>query len=122
MTTTAEAPTRSADAHRVRTRVGQGILTALFALCGLISVSTAFADDPFEREAVVLISSFGVLAAVIGIAAVWGGLHSRLIRIALWALPLFFVWHVAALGTWIPDAAFGIVSAIGILLLGRPRR
>lgn len=112
----------TATRHRVRTRVGQALLTAVFALCALISISTAFADDPFEPSAIVLIASFGTLAAALGIGAVWGGLRSRIVRTALWALPLFFVSHVAALGTWIPDAILGIVSAIGILLLASPRR
>jgi hypothetical protein len=75
-----------------------------------------FVDDPFELAAVVLIASFGTLAAALGLAAVWGGVRSRLVRIALWALPLFFVWHVAALGTWLPDAVLGVVAASGVAL------
>lgn len=102
---------------RVRTRVGQGLLTAMLVICGLVAISSAFADDPFPAAAVTLIASFGSLAAVIGIAAVWGGMRSRTVRVALWALPLFFAWHVAVLGTWIPDAAFAVVSGVGILLL-----
>ncbi|WP_309127189.1 hypothetical protein [Microbacterium sp.] len=120
--THAEPPSTGTRLNRVRNRTGQALLTAVFALCGVIAISTAFADDPFEASAVVLIASFGTLAAVLGVAAVWGGMHSRAVRVALWALPLFFVWHVAALGTWLPDAILGIVSAVGILLLTPSRR
>ena len=103
-------------------RVGQALLTAVFTLCALIALSTVFVKDPFEAAAVVLVASFGTLAAVLGIAAVWGGSGSRAIRWALWALPLFFVWHVAALGTWLPDAILGVISAIGVVLINAPKR
>jgi hypothetical protein len=79
-----------------------------------------FVDDPFEPSAVVLIASFGTLAAALGLAAVWGGIRSRTIRLALWALPLFFVWHIAALGTWVPDAVLAVVAATGVVLTVSP--
>lgn len=109
------------NAHRLRlsarVRVGQSLLSAVFAACAMVSLSTMFVDDPFEPAAVVLIASFGTLAAALGLAAVWGGVRSRLIRASLWALPLFFVWHVTALGTWIPDAVLAIVAAVGVVLV-----
>ncbi|GAA2039844.1 hypothetical protein GCM10009819_26300 [Agromyces tropicus] len=118
----AQPSSRSARAARVRTRVGQSLLVALLALSAVFALSTLVAgDDAFAPAATVLIASFGALAAVLGIAAVVGGLGSRVVRAALWALPLFFVWHVAALGTWVPDAAFAVVAAVGVALVGGPR-
>lgn len=83
----------------VRVRVGQTVLTVLLAVCALVAVSTAFADDPFPSAAVVLIATFGVLAAAFGLVTVWSVGRSRASRAAVWALPLFFGVHVAALGT-----------------------
>ena len=100
----------------VRVRIGQGLLTAVLIACALVALSTMFVDDPFEPSAVVLIASFGTLAAVLGLAAVWGGVRSRIVRLGLWALPLFFVWHVAALGIWVPDAVLAVVAASGVVL------
>lgn len=126
--TVTSAPSRphqreGASRLSARVRIGQSLLTAVFAACGLVSLSTLFVDDPFEPHAVVLIASFGTLAAVLGLAAVWAGLRSRLVRASLWALPLFFVWHIAALGTWIPDAVLGVVAASGAALIsGAGRR
>ncbi|WP_173922050.1 hypothetical protein [Agromyces sp. Marseille-P2726] len=104
----------------VRVRIGQGVLTAVLIACALVALSTMFVDDPFEPAAVVLIASFGTLAAALGLAAVWGGVRSRTVRLGLWALPLFFVWHVAALGTWIPDAVLAVVAASGVVLVTGP--
>jgi hypothetical protein len=101
----------------VRVRVGQGVLTAVLIACALVALSTMFVDDPFEPAAVLLIASFGTLAAALGLAAVWGGIRSRTVRLGLWALPLFFVWHIAALGTWIPDAVLAVVAASGVVLV-----
>ena len=100
-----------------RVRVGQALLTAVFVACALVSLSTMFVDDPFEPAAVVLIASFGCLAAALGLVAVWGGVRSRIVRAGLWALPLFFVWHIAALGTWIPDAVLAVIAASGVVLV-----
>jgi hypothetical protein len=101
-----------------RVRVGQVLLTLLLVVCALVAASTAFSDDPFPPAAVVLIASFGLLAAVLGLVVVWSTPRSRVARLAVWALPLFFVWHVAALGTWIPDAGFAVLAAVGALLAG----
>lgn len=109
------APTPSRLGARVRT--GQAILTAILLLCALVALSTIFVDDPFEPAAVVLIASFGVLAAVLGIASVWGAIRVRLVRLAVWALPLFFVSHIAALGTWLPDGVLAVASGVGAALV-----
>lgn len=108
---------RSRSRLGARVRTGQVVLTVLFVLSGVIALSTLFATDPFEHDAVVLIASFGALGAVLGVAGVWGGVGSRLVRIAFWALPLFFAWHIAALGTWMPDAVLGVIAGIGAALV-----
>lgn len=121
MTTVTDDPTNDLKMRiPARVRIGQGLLTAVFVVCALVALSTMFVDDPFESAAVVLIASFGSLAAVLGLTAVWGGIRSRLVRVGLWALPLFFVWHIAALGTWLPDAVLAIVAAAGLVLLVNP--
>jgi hypothetical protein len=120
---TSTASARPADASNAfsrltpRVRTGQTILTLVLILCALVSLSTAFVDDPFEPDAVLLIASFGVLACMLGLASVWGGVRSRLIRISVWALPLFFISHLAVLGTWLPDGVLAVVSAIGAALV-----
>lgn len=116
-TEAAAALTRPPSRLGARARSGQIILTVVLALCALVALSTIFVDDPFEAPAVVLIASFGVLAAVLGLAAVWGAIRSRIVQLAVWALPLFFVSHIAALGTWMPDAIFAVVSAVGAALV-----
>jgi hypothetical protein len=118
MTTSLTTPTAVRPSARVR--AGRIVLTAVLVLCGLVAVSTAFSDDPFPAPAVVLIATFGALAVLFGIAVVW---WSGRARVVLWALPVFFVVHVAALGTWIPDAALAVVSTVGVLLAqpGRSR-
>lgn len=119
MTVTRPSSSRTRSRLGVRVRVGQSLLTALLAMSAVIGTSTLFDTDPFPGAAPVLIASFAMLAAVVGIAAVWGGIRSRAVRLSLWALPLFFVWHVAALGTWVPDAAFAVVAAVGAALVAQ---
>ena len=106
----------------IRTRIGQVILVLLFVLCGVISISTAFADDPFPFEAIVLIASFGATLAVLGVVVTLTALDKPAIRLALWVLPLFFVSHVALLGTWVPDAILAVVSAITLVLVSLPSK
>lgn len=122
--TMTEPIARDADRLPKRVRVGQALLTAVFVACALVSLSTMFVDDPFEPAAVVLIASFGSLAAALGLVAVWGGVRSPIIRAGLWAVPLFLVWHIAALGTWIPDAVLAVIAASGVVLVSGadPRR
>ena len=99
-----------------RIRTGQVLLVVLFALCAVISISTFFAEDPFPREACVLIASFGCAFALLGIVLATTSIRATAVRWGLWVLPLFFVSHVAMLGTWVPDAIFAIVSAAAIAL------
>lgn len=100
-----------------RTRTGQIILVVLFAVAAVISVSTYFAEDPFPSDAQALISTFGVGFAGLGIATAVGAPSSRTARSALWILPVFFVAHVALLGTWVPDAVLAVVAAVAIFLV-----
>jgi hypothetical protein len=94
----------------------------LLVLIAVVAASTAFSDDPFPAPAIVLLASFGLLASAFGLVATWSTDRSRMARIAVWALPLFFVWHVAALHTWIPDALFAVAAAVGALLAGAGQR
>lgn len=104
-----------------RIRTGQVLLVIVFALCAVISISTFFADDPFPREACVLIASFGCAFAALGIVLVTTAIRVAAVRRGLWVLPLFFVSHVAMLGTWVPDAILAIVSAAAVVLASGAR-
>ena len=95
---------------RRATRIGQGILIVLSAMCAVIGASTMFVDDPFEPTATTMIASFGIGAAL-------AAPRSLLARLSLCALPVFFAWHVVALGTWVPDAVLGAVSVGGVVLV-----
>jgi hypothetical protein len=127
MSTTASDPATS-TAHepgaagprgtrRRATRIGQGILIVLSAMCAVIGASTLVADDPFEPAATTMIASFGMLAGAFGIGAALAAPRSLPARLSLCALPVFFAWHVAALGTWVPDAVLGVVSVVGVVLV-----
>lgn len=113
-------PLRRAPGGRVR--AGQIVLTVLLVLVATVAASTAFSDDPFPGPAIVLIASFGLLAVAFGLVVTWSTPISRAARLAVWALPLFFVWHVAALQTWLPDAVFAVVAAVGAILATSVRR
>lgn len=103
-------------------RAGQALLVLLGAVCTVVAVSVWFAPDsePFPREANVLISTFG---AAMGILVFLLALGLRTAGTpqwaALWVLPAFFLSHILMLGTWIPDAAFLILS-VAALLATRP--
>lgn len=86
MSATLTTPTSTHAPHRLprRVRVGQILLTVLLALCALVAISAAFSDDPFPSAAVVLIASFGVLAAAFGLVTVWSVGTSRAARVAVW--------------------------------------
>lgn len=96
------------------------VILATFVIGGL---SVNFVDDPFEHDALVLITSFAagmtLLAGVALFALVQHG--SRSAWIGLLAYPIFFVWHVIALGTYVPDAVLAVVAGIG-LAVGWPRK
>lgn len=99
------------------------ILVLLAVVSGLISVSVFFANDPFPRDANVLISTFGVGMAVLA-AGIALGPYRRGER---WTIPLLLVWpafflvHILALGTWLPDGVFLVLSVIALVLGGRER-
>lgn len=86
-------------------------------MCAVIGASTMFVDDPFEPTATTMIASFGMLAGAFGIGAALAAPRSLLARLSLCALPVFFAWHVVALGTWVPDAVLGAVSVVGVVLV-----
>lgn len=100
------------------------VLAVVSLLAGVVSISVnAPMQDPFESDARVLITSFGVgmavLAAVVALVPFRRG--ETWAWWVLWVWPVFFVAHVMALGTVVPDAFLAAVTA-GALLLARPVR
>jgi magnesium-transporting ATPase (P-type) len=100
------------------------VLAAVAVLAGVIAMSVnAPMEDPFERDARVLITTFGVgmavLAAVVALVPFRHG--EPWAWWVLWAWPVFFVAHVVALGTVVPDAVLAVMTAAA-LLAGRPSR
>ncbi len=105
----------------VAARIGQIVLAVISVMCMLIAISVFFVEDPFHHDARVLIGSFGVgmgAFALINVARLGG---DRWAWASLWVLPAFFVWHVIALGTVVPDGVLAVVSAV-CLGATRPRR
>lgn len=99
------------------------VLAAVAVLAGVISLSVnAPMDDPFEADARVLISTFGVGMALLAAAVALGPFRrgERWAWAVLWVWPAFFVAHVATLGTVVPDAPLAVLTAAA-LLAGRPR-
>lgn len=103
-------------------RSGQVVLALISVMCVLVALSVNFVDDPFAHDARVLISSFGVGMGVLALANAVLGLSagSRSAWVSLWVLPVFFAWHVAALGTVVPDGVLLVVSVLA-LLATRPK-
>jgi hypothetical protein len=79
-------------------------------------------DDPFDSDAKALISTFGigmaVLTAVIALIPFRAG--QRWAWAVLWVWPVFFVAHVVALGTVVPDGILAVISTVA-LVVSRPR-
>lgn len=104
-------------ARRGWARIAATGVFVLFSLMNaLFSVSVFFVEDPFERDAQVLISTFGVGMAVFSlfhVAGLWRG--SKLSWIALWAWPLFFIVQIVGIGHAMPTLVFALV-AVGVLL------
>ena len=107
----------------IQARAGQVVLTLLGLLCGVIAVSVYFVPDPFDPDSQALIATFGAGfgAFVVILAAVGLSRHPGMAWPALWILPVFFVSHVALLGTWLPDGIFFLV-ACGALAATAPAR
>lgn len=103
-------------------KVSFGVLLAVQFLTLLIGgLSIWFVPDPFPTGALVIISSFAVgmsvLAVTITLTALRDG--ARWAWLALWVYPAFFLYHVAALGTVVPDLVLAVIAA-GALLGLRP--
>lgn len=92
------------------------ILAIVGALAGVIALSTLFVDG-YTPDTDTLIASFGIGFAITTVAiastAFRRGERWAWIALAFW--PIFFGWHVIALGTWIPDA---ILLALTVIALG----
>lgn len=102
-------------------RIGLGLIVVIQVLAGLIAASVFFVEetDRFDSDANVLISTFGIGMAFFGIAItlfplrrgeLWGWA-------VLWAWPVFFIAHVIALGTVIPDLVLAILFAFALGLV-----
>jgi hypothetical protein len=107
-----------------RRTMAAGVLAAVAVLAGVIAMSVnAPMEDPFERDARVLITTFGLGMAVLGaaVALVPFRRGEPWAWCVLWAWPVFFVAHVVTLGTVVPDAVLAVVTAAA-LLAGRPSR
>ncbi len=110
--------------HRFAVRAATGILVLLSILMGVIGTSVLFVtDDPFEHDAQVLIASFALGMAILGIAITLTGFRRGQwwAWLALWYYPVFFIYHVLALGTVLPEGVFAVL-ATAALLLARPSR
>lgn len=103
-------------------RTGQVVLVLISLMSTLIAVSVYFVEDPFPADAQLLIASFGAGMGALTFACAAFGLDGvqRWPWLALWVLPVFFVWHVVVLGTVVPDAVLAVVSAAA-LVASRPR-
>lgn len=90
------------------------IVLATFVIGGL---SINFAEDPFPFDARVLITSFAAGMTLLAAVALFAleKYDSRSAWVGLLAYPIFFVWHVIALGTYIPDA---VLAALSLVALG----
>lgn len=105
----------------MRRTIGVVILVLLSLITAVISVSVFFAtDEPFPRDANVLIATFGVgmavLAAGIAVGPFRRGERWAIALLAVW--PAFFLVHILALGTWLPDGVFLVISLVALALGG----
>lgn len=95
--------------------------TAILGLVALVTfviggLSVNFVEDPFPSDARVLITSFAFGMTFLGAVAIHAvHVHaSRSAWLGLWAYPIFFVWHVVALGTYLPDAVLAGLALVGL--------
>ncbi len=102
-------------------RVGQAVLVLFGVLCTVIALSVFFVPDPFEPDAQALIGTFGAGMGLLVLVLATAGLASgqRWPWLALWLLPVFFLSHVALIGTLLPDGVFTVI-AVAALLATRP--
>lgn len=103
-------------------RVGQAVLVLLGVLCTLIAISVFFVPDGFEPDAQALVGTFGAGMGLLVLMLATLGLASgqRWPWLALWLLPVFFLSHVALIGTLLPDGVFAVIAAAA-LVATRPR-
>ncbi len=99
-----------------------GLVALVTFVIGGISPWFVNGDPVFPYAAKVLISTFaaGMTVLAIGAMTLTYRVGNRLAWYSLWAYPAFFVSHVIALGTYVPDLVLAVVAAAA-LALGRPR-
>jgi hypothetical protein len=100
-------------------RVGEGILVLLTLLMGVFGISALFVTvDPLPHDAQFLVATAAVGMMVLGLGVILGGLRrgQRWAWLVLWYYPVFFLIHVYAFGTLIPDGIFAVLAAVSLLV------
>ena len=87
-----------------------GIIVLVFGTSGAF-----FGDDVAVRT---LIGTFGAGMGIFGLAITLTAFRrgERWAWFVLWYYPIFFLIHVIALGTVLPDLIFLVISLLGLLL------
>lgn len=95
-------------------------LLLIQVLAALISVSVFFVEESerFEADANTLIATFGVGMAIFGVALTLSASKGdRSAWRVLWYWPLFFILHVIALKSYVPDLVFAVLTAGALIVL-----
>ena len=82
-------------------------------------IPAMFAADPNELDQERALRGTAMLGmAVFGLGLALGGLRNRQrwAWLSLWYWPVFFVLHVIAFGTYVPDSPFAVLAIIGLVL------
>lgn len=98
--------------------VALAVLLLIEFLMLVIGVSALFVDgDPSERDADWLIATFAAGMGLFALAMTLFGVRrgERWAWLTLWYVPAFFIIHVGALGTFVPDLVLAVVFAAALL-------
>lgn len=92
------------------------IILVTFVIGGL---SVNFVEDPFPSEALLLITSFALGMTSLAVVALYALARygSRSAWLGLWAYPVFFLWHVIVLKTYVPDLVLALIATAGLLIV-----
>jgi hypothetical protein len=74
--------------------------------------------DPLPHDAQFLVATAAAVMMVLGLGVILGGLRrgQRWAWLVLWYYPVFFLIHVYAFGTLIPDGIFAVLAAVSLLV------
>lgn len=98
----------------------RSVLLLTGALTLVFGTSAAFVDGGTDES--VLASSFGAGMGLLVLAAGWQVTSARpipLLWLALCYLPVFFVVHLAAFGTWVPDLPLLLLTTAALAVTAR---